>query len=109
MTLWGIKAAAQGQVSASNSLAARLGGGRGARPQIGCCSRLMCGRIELPMSDFRRWIFRRPPYLKWIEERFPKPSIPVQFRAGVPIFYQEIPDKKFLALVGDWDNILRKQ
>ncbi len=25
-----------------------------------------------------------PLYLKWIEERFPKPSIPVQFRAGVP-------------------------
>ena len=25
-----------------------------------------------------------PPYLKWIEERFPKPSITVQFRAGVP-------------------------
>ena len=26
-----------------------------------------------------------PLYLKWIEERFPKPPIPVQFRAGVPI------------------------
>ena len=26
----------------------------------------------------------RPPELKWIEQRFPKPLIPVQFGVGVP-------------------------
>jgi hypothetical protein len=39
--------------------------------------------------------------------RFPKPSIPVQFRAGVPIFASEKSRwKKILALAGDSDNML---
>ena len=40
---------------------------------------------------FQALDLRAPLYLKWIEERFPKPSIPVQFRAGVPFPNESAP------------------